>query len=278
METLIIKRFPLMAAILFMLSACSKTDDSGETANQRFIESMDWNQTHLFREIIVSNDEYSILSMSDSHVGSTKNLDRFLNIAEKQNATAVVMAGDLTTGKAEDYSVFEKHLPPGDSLAYFCLLGNHDLHYNGWKNFYAGFGSASYLFTVQTPVATDLFICLDTSGGTLGDMQLDWLRNILQTMRSEYRHCMVFTHNNFFRSRHTDSTNPLEEELTTLVDLFTKYRVDMVITGHDHLQNKTVFGITTYIIMDAIKDGQSNAGYFRIKLKNGNIEYAFEAI
>lgn len=278
METLIIKRFPLLAAILFMLSACSKTDDSGETANQRFIESMDWNKNHSFREITVSTDDYTILSMSDAHVGGTKNLDRFLKTAKSQNVSAVVMAGDLTTGKPEDYSVFEKHLPPSDSLSYFCLLGNHDLHYNGWKNFYADFGSASYLFTVQTPAATDLFICLDTSGGTLGDMQLDWLRYILQTMRSEYRHCMVFTHNNFFRSRHTDSTNPLEEELTTLVDLFTKHSVDMVITGHDHLQDKTVFGITTYIIMDAIKDGLNNAGFFRIMIKSGNIEYAFEAI
>ena len=45
----------------------------------------------------------------------------------------------------------------------------------------------------------------------------------------------------------------------------------MVITGHDHKQDAEVFGSTTYIIMDALKDGLSNAGYFQIKVKHGKL-------
>ena len=74
----------------------------------------------------------------------------------------------------------------------------------------------------------------------------------------------MFTHNNFFRTRHTDSTNPLVEEIDVLVELFTRYNVNMVITGHDHKKDAEVFGKTTYIVMDALKDGQSNAGFFRL--------------
>jgi predicted phosphodiesterase len=237
---------------------------------------MDWNETHSSREIVVPTDDYSILSAGDIHVGGTKNLDNFLSIAKERKASAVVMAGDITTGNSEDYKVFDQHIQAKNSLPLFLVAGNHDLHYGGWKEFYSRFGSSSYAFSIITPVATDLCICLETGGGTLGNKQLEWLTDLLKTSRSDYRRCMVFTHNNFFRTRHTDSTNPLVEELTVLLDLFTEHHVDMVVTGHDHRQDAQVFGMTTYIVMDALKDGLSNAGYFEISVKDGIIGYKFE--
>jgi 3',5'-cyclic AMP phosphodiesterase CpdA len=214
--------------------------------------------------------------MGDSHVGGTKNLDSFFKIAKTKKAAAVVMAGDLTTGQKNDYDEYEKHLPSQDSLASFSVAGNHDLYSNGWNEYYSRFGSSSYHFTIKTPNATDLFICLETGGGTLGTRQLEWLTNLLHTSHNGYRHCFVVTHNNILRPRHTDSTNTLVEETEALLEIFAEYQVDMVITGHDHKQDATVFGITTYIIMDALKDGESNAGYFQISMKNGNIGYEFE--
>jgi predicted phosphodiesterase len=276
MEHQLKNRFSLLVALFLICTACTKPDDEAKTVNQRFTQSREWNSNHSNREIAVLSDDYTLLSMADSHVGSTKNLDRFFYIAKATNSSAVVMAGDLTTGLEKDYTVFEQHLPQQDSLSLFFIAGNHDMFSNGWEEFYARFGSSSYFFTIKTPVATDLFICLDTGGGTLGDKQLEWLINILEKLRPNYRHCMVFTHNNLIRSRHTDSTNPLIEEVQLLLELFAKHRVDMVITGHDHKQDAVLFGLTTYIIMDALKDGLSNAGYFQIGVKNGKIAYKFE--
>jgi predicted phosphodiesterase len=273
--------FSLLIVIILTFAACQKDHlilIAREPVNQRFDQGMDWNGKHPYREIIVPADDYFILSMADSHVGGTNNLDNFFNIAKTTNATAVVMVGDLTTGHLKDFTVFEHHLPPQDSLSSFLIVGNHDLYFNGWEEFFARFGSSSYLFTVKTPVASDLFICLDTGGGTLGDKQLEWLINILQTSRPNYRRCMVFTHTNLFRTRHDLNTIPLVEELRILLDLFTKHRVDMVITGHGHERDVNLFGITTYITMDALEDGLSNAGYFQIRVRNGNIEYKFENI
>jgi predicted phosphodiesterase len=269
-------RFAIIASIVLTLSSCTKQEDTAVTANERFSQSLDWNNTHSSREITVQSDDYLIQSMGDSHVGETKNLDIFFNIAKSNGATAVVMAGDLTTGHENDYSEFERHLPSPDSLPVFLTAGNHDLFFNGWREFYARFGSSSYSFTIKTPKAMDLYICLETGGGTLGNKQLDWLINLFETKRLDYRHCIVFTHNNFFRTRHTDSTNPPVEEIQVLLELFVKYHVDMAIAGHDHKQDSEVFGNTTYIIMDALKDGESNAGYFQIRVKNGNITYEFE--
>ena len=276
MEHKLSSRSALLLSVILTLSSCTKQENMAETANQRFIQSMDWNNNHSYREIIVTGNDYILLSMGDSHVGGTNNLDSFLNTAKTKKVAAVVMAGDLTTGQEKDYKVFEEHLPPQDSLVSFLVAGNHDMFSNGWNKYYSRFGSSSYLFTIKTPTAADLFICLETGGGTLGTRQLDWLINLLQTLRSGYRNCIVITHNNILRTRHTDSTNPPVEETEVLLELFAKYRVDMVITGHDHKQDAIVFGITTYIIMDALKDGESNAGYFQIRVKNGNIGYEFE--
>jgi predicted phosphodiesterase len=276
MEHKLINRIVLLSTALLIAASCTKFEDEAQTANQRFKQSMDWNNNHEYCEIDVPDDNYLLLSAGDIHVGGTKNLDNFLKIAISAKASAVVMAGDLTTGQGNDYEEFENHLPAHNQLPAFLIAGNHDLFNNGWAEFSRRFGSSSYLFTIKTPKAADLYICLETGGGTLGDKQLDWLRNILESQRSDYRHCIVFTHNNFFRTRHTDSTNPEVEELEVLLTLFTKQRVDMVITGHDHVKDVAEFGNTKYIIMDALKDGLSNAGYFKIAVEKGILKYEFE--
>jgi hypothetical protein len=270
-----------LIAISMLVTACSKDENnaivftSKESVNQRFNQSMKWNSNHPFREIGVPSDDYFILATGDCHVGGTNNLDSFFNNAKTMNAAADVIAGDLTMGHVKEYELFKQHVPDQDSLPSFVVVGNHDLHFNGWEEFYTLFGSSTYLFTIKSPVATDLYICLDSGGGTLGLDQIEWLSNILQTSRDNYRHCFVITHNNLFRFRHTDSTNPPVEEIEVLIELFTKYHVEMVITGHDHKQDAVLFGLTTYIVMDGLKDGLSNAGYFQLRVNKGKIEYKF---
>ncbi|MCK5137270.1 MAG: metallophosphoesterase [Bacteroidales bacterium] len=273
-------KIPFTLIIVLTLTACEVADIPGmfisyESVNQRFEQSMEWNAMHPYREIVVPSDDYLILSMGDSHVGGTMNLDTLLSRAITSNASAVVMVGDLTTGHVEDYAVFDQHLPDQDSLPSFLIAGNHDLYFNGWEEFYSRFGSSTFFFTIRTPVATDLYICLDTGGGTLGNMQLDWFKEILESVRPDHRRCVVFTHNNLFRFRRTTTTNPPVEELVVLLELFSEHQVDMVITGHDHFHYTQRFGSTWHIVMDALKDGLSNAGYFQLNLKNGDISFRF---
>jgi len=263
-----------------LLSACEKIDMRGmflsyRSVNERFEQSMEWNNTHSYSEIVVPADDYTIFVMSDSHVGGTENMDSFFADAIASGAVAAVMAGDLTTGQEADYRVFEEHLPDPGLLAQFPLVGNHDLYFNGWQHFYSLFGSSSYLFTVRSPVATDLFICLDSGSGTLGSRQLEWLKDLLPDERAEYRRCVIFTHNNLFRFRRTASTSPLVEELQVLMDLFIRHDVNMVITGHDHRKAAGKLGNTSHIILDALVDGNSEAGYMEINITDGNIGYTF---
>lgn len=263
-----------------VFSACDKFEMRGfissyETADQRFEQSMEWNSQNPYMDISVPVEDYTIRVMADSHVGGTKNLDFFMNGAIADDVVAVVMAGDLTSGHAEDYRTFQQHLPGPESLTSFPIVGNHDLFFDGWKQFYSLFGATTYLFTVTTPLSSDLYICLDTGSGTLGKRQLKWLKDILETERPDYRHCVLFTHNNLFRIRHTTSANPFVEELQVLMELCVEHQIDMVVAGHDHVKNAVIFGNTTHITLDALEDDFTDAGYMDLSVIQGKIEYEF---
>jgi len=169
----------------------------------------------------------------------------------------------------------KSEFPDFNLVHYFLLVGNHDLYFDGWKIFYNYFGSSTYYFTVQTPTNNDLYICLDSGSGTLGSKQLSWLKNVLSSKRANYRNCVVFSHVNFFRNRHKGSTNPPIEELYVLLDLFNQYKVNMVISGHDHIRFINNFGCTTYITTDGLLDSNPNASFLKLKVDNENLNYEY---
>ncbi|MCK9611619.1 MAG: metallophosphoesterase [Bacteroidales bacterium] len=262
------------------MSACEKIDLKGmfvsyEYVNERFEQSMEWNTIHPYKEIAVSENSYKVFAMSDSHIGGVINFNLFVNDALNANACALIMDGDITTGRDYDYNTLQQNIPKSDTIASFLTVGNHDLYFNGWNEFFPRFGASVYYFSVRTPEAADLYISLDSGSGTLGSKQLEWLKNILENERPKYRHCIIFTHVDFFRYRHTSSTNPVVEELYILMDLFVKNNVNMLITGHDHQKDVEIFGNTAYITLDALLDGYNQAGYLQLSVTNNNVDYTF---
>lgn len=273
----------ILLFLTFILSSCDKKEILGfftsyVNVNDRFEQSIEWNNQNAPFVINIPNTTYTIYAMGDSHVGGIDNLDIFFKNAQKEDATAVVMVGDLTKGHVEDYDLISKHIPLKDSLISFSVAGNHDLYFDGWKNYYPLLGSSTYFFIVNTPNESDLFICLDSGGGTLGNKQLDWFKTLLETKRHSFRYCTVFTHNNIFRLRSTKSTNPFVEEIYVLLDLFVRHNINMVVTGHDHKRNTTILGKTTHIIMDSLQDENDNASFLKIFINKENIDYSFSEI
>lgn len=273
MELLIKNRWMLLTAIVVTMASCEPIDFSlPEPADQRFEQSRELVAEKSSGEITVQSDEYSIMFMADSHAGTTNNLDSAFSIAIAARVSAVCIAGDLTSGDHRDYEVFAGSMPGDDEMPAFVTPGNHDLWSDeGWTEFYHRFGPSSYFFTVRTPDATDIYIALDSGSGTLGSKQLDWLGNILQNQRSACRRCIIFTHNDFLRVRHSEISNPPVEELSLLIDLFTRYHVDMLVAGHDHEPSEELFGITDYVIAGAISDEDEHPDYMLLKVDNGNL-------
>lgn len=248
---------------------------SYETVDERFTQSMEYNSSIGPKSIYSQSESYSIFCMGDSHIGGTKNTIKFFELAQKNKAIGAVLAGDITTGHESDYLVLEKTLPHPDTLNVFAVAGNHDLYFDGWKSYFRIFGTSTYYFEVITPSQKDLFIGLDTGGGTLGNKQVKWLKNLLKTTRENYRFCTVLTHNNLLRLRGTASTNPNAEEVQVLLDLGIRYAINMVITGHDHIRNSAKFGHTHYIIMDDFQDTNSKASLLKVDFDKNNFSYKY---
>ncbi|HBS88899.1 MAG: hypothetical protein A2W91_00840 [Bacteroidetes bacterium GWF2_38_335] len=267
--------------VCISLVSCKKLDPKGlfasdDPANKRFEQSQDWNTAHPAVEIITGSDSYTIFALGDSHIGETASLDSFLTEATEQNITAVLMAGDLTTGHVEDQMRSSDIINMHDTLNIFTTPGNHDLFFDGWETFFSLFGASSYYFSVKTPSASDLFICLDTGGATLGKDQFEWLKNLLESERNNFRHCIIFTHINFPRFRTIFSSNQAAEEMYTLFDLMSKHKVDMVIGAHDHERNAVQFGNTLYVTMDAFSREEEVSGYLKLEVDSENLIYFFE--
>lgn len=267
--------------ILTVLPGCMYDLDVGgvisteSNVNERFTESMLWNAANNERISSTDGREYTIYFGGDPHVGGIENLESLIKVAHDSLAMAMVIAGDVSTGKPGDYDILDSVLTRTTFVQNCVVVGNHDLYFDGWRSFHEHFGSTTYKMEVITADATDLYVFLDTGGGTLGSMQLNWLQDLLETQRDQYRYVVVTTHLNFFRNRLTGSTNPLNEEIMLLLDLFEQSEVNLLISGHDHDRYIEVFGHCTYITLDAMVDGVEQASYMVLKVDEEGLDYNF---
>ena len=275
------KQYIFIILMAFVFSSCIGDADltgfirSTDRIEDRFDASMEWNASNPFKSIVVATEEYNLLVSADLHVGKTKNYQTFLTRGLQSDIGAMVFVGDIVTGKEKDYETFHSMLPDFETKPGFLLTGNHELYFDGWKHFQRLYGTSIYYFTIQTPSQKDLYICLDSGSGTLGKSQLAWLKELLQQDRELYNQCVIFSHVNFFRDRHTLSTNPLVNELLVLIDMFEKHQVNFVIMGHDHVRAESRLGNTKYLTLDALEDGTINASYLVLKKVISGITYDF---
>lgn len=243
----------------------------------RFLGSLEWTATNGAYALIADTASYSLLIAGDSHVGTFLNLETMLQKAVAQEALAIAIAGDVSTGLAADMIRTDSIFQAYPAIAKYVVPGNHDLYFEGWKTFFERFGPSAYTVKIHSGEAKDLYIFLDTGSGTLGPDQVTWLKTILEEDRASFRFTTVITHLNLFRNRLTGSTNPVNEEVLMLLDLFTANNVQLVIQGHDHKRFETSLGTTTFLTLDALKDGEKNASFLELRVDNDGIHTSFHA-
>lgn len=249
-----------------------------ESPDYRFEQSNNISKWPALKSITTNTEEYVILSVADSHLGTSKKLSKFFEMAIPENAAAIVLDGDITNGHSDNYDELDNCLPKAEFPPLYFVSGNHDIYFGGWVEFYKRYGSSTYYFEITTSLGTDLYVCLDSSSGTLGSKQIEWFEELLKSKRQNYRHCIVFSHNNIFRENHTPSTNPFIAEVHRMIKIFTAYNVEMVITGHDHQRAESTFGRTRYIQLDATHDRADQASYFKLTIKGNALSYCFVKI
>lgn len=276
---------------MMLMTSCNKNDLSGffvpssESVDKRFSMSMRYNEENGFDTIMVDSDDYLLYMMTDVHIeNSTENLDRYVAdyLADTMAAKFSLCLGDLIYGKNRFDSFVQQVKPVADAgRKIYYTVGNHDLYFGQWNDFYDRFGSSTYWFVVQTPGGfKDLYVSLDSGSGTLGVDQRNWLEDVLNEKQNEgFRHIIVYTHTHFFRTNGSPCITGsfAMEETYDLADLFDRYDVTMVLQGHSHYRDLTVFKGVTYLRLDAMKEGSDEA-YYTVLQVGDNVIPSFREV
>ncbi len=284
------KRSIIYILLACVLSSCDADvlgliSPTGDTINKRFDQSMEWNQANGYRSISIPVNEYKFHVGSDIHTKKTTDNIEFMITEMRNDADSyfALILGDVIHGKG-NYGTF------ADALSYneetqaaddpiFIAVGNHDLYFGQWTEFKKHWGTATYHFTVNTPDFKDLFICLDTGTGTLGNKQMAWLKKTLKEEGPGKRHIIIFTHTDLFRTDNSGfpTSNMPMEETFDITSLMEEYGVDLYLQGHNHYRHDNLYRGTRYITVDTMKD-EAAAPYYMVATLSGNISYTFKPI
>lgn len=286
-----VKRWIIICLACLLLNGCEKYNfismviPPGDLVNSRFEQSMRITQGKAVAQIEAA-DDYMFYVCTDTHIDETSiNLGAFNSILRNDNdATFGVMLGDAIDRRDNLPRYLEaiKFNPEIHKFDYtiFNVIGNHDVYFNGWEDYKSLIGPSVYWFSVKTPSYSDLYITLDSATGTLGKKQFDWLKSFLAANRNQYRHCIVFTHVNILYSdlsQLVTSNLPMDETFA-LLEVFSKYRVELVLQGHDHYRDDQMFNGVRYTVVGTIEDSVDNPEYITVFVNDDNIDLNWHSL
>ena len=269
-----------------ILTSCDTVDfkglfvPTGDSVDSRFEQSISLNNNQAVATI-EAEDSYLFYVCTDPHIDdSYRNLRNFSTLL-RNDSTALfgIVLGDCIERRNAMPNYVEAIEYIQDIQTYntliFSLIGNHDLYFNGWEDYYRLLGASVYWFEVKFSTGSDLFISLDSANGTLGKRQLNWLREFLAAERNKYRHCIIFTHNNLFYTDNsqTGSGNMPLEETAVLTDLFSRYNVTACFQGHDHYREDLMFSGVRYTVIGTIRDDSASPEFLMVRMSNNGTDY-----
>lgn len=278
----------LVCGVIF--AACERLDmvgmfaGSSPTIDERWEESMAYNQEAGFDTLYAVAEDYHLYVCTDTHI--TKKRNRWEHFIASYRADKLcpvaVHLGDIIDART-DVAYVEEALAPQmegankhDTLMAVC--GNHDIYFQLWEKFLRVFKTSTYYFVVQTPLGKqDLFIVYDSADGTVGSKQLQWLENTLKWADTQnFRHIVACTHTHFFKRDGSQghTSNYTIEETYALLNLFTQHNVKMVWSGHDHSREITQVKGMTCIVVDSMTEHDEHP-YYMLVTMGDKIDYEF---
>lgn len=279
-----VKRGILILAVCIYCASCATYEIGGifgasSSVKERFENSTTLPDKDCYPESMVNNsDSYRFLVATDLHIRDNHwdKIGEFTSLAASDGSLLTMLLGDYMYAAGGSLQRLSDSIAIHNSLRVFPAIGNHDVYKDGYQESYRPvFGATTYSFNVETPTVKDLFIVLDSANGTLGKEQFGWLESLLADERGASRHCFIFTHANFFSpADYVDviSTYPVEE-MMKLLDMFSRYKVTAVFTGHSHERDITTLKGTKYITVGSWCDYNE---YCTVECgADGSVNYSF---
>lgn len=135
-------------------------------------------------------------------------------------------------------------------------LGNHEVggpkSNTGQENYDSGVKHFGDFFGLKDPLYSFIygnakFIALDWIKASKSPERLAWLENELKEARGLDMHIFVFKHRPYYTVGHK-SYSDVAGKSTVVTEFFTKYKVDAVFSGHDHIYYRTLRDGVNYIV------------------------------
>jgi predicted phosphodiesterase len=152
---------------------------------------------------------------------------------QRVNFTFTIMVGDNIYGSERPQDFQKKFELPYKPLldagvTFYASLGNHD---DPNQRFYKPFNMNGERFYTFTKGKIDFFV-LDSN--YMDRKQLDWFERALKESTSDWK--MAYFHHPLYSS---GAAHGSETDLRALLEpLFTRYRMDVVFSGHEHFYER----------------------------------------
>ncbi|MDC7126718.1 MAG: metallophosphoesterase [Spirochaetales bacterium] len=272
------RKIVIVLILLIILVSCNLNVDflgyfySYSTPNQRFTESQSLEDRVSTESLTSTGDSYSFSIISDVHVNEdTEYFEKLIDEILPADDIIIFDCGDsVQSGTFEQFSKY-KEIMDGSGKFWFQSIGNHDLYYSGWKNYKKTIGKSSYKIEIGTEGSSGslLAIILDSGNAAIGNLQKNWLEEILVSESGLWNHIIVLTHSNFFSNRATTVVQYGDpDEVYYLMSLFEEYGVSYVFMGHEHQWSQRIINNVTYVTLDPVID-RNNSSYEHVTI-NGD--------
>ena len=210
--------------------------------NKQVIDKLAPNKGDYFEFVFLSDNQAGLIFNDSASLKIIKNInreDRF----KKAPVDFILISGDVTfRGSAWDYKIFNK-MRRAARFPVISAMGNHDNDKGGLERFKKYIGATEFSFSDRN----SYFIVIDTTENALSEAQFAKFEEDLKKSLS-YAHRFVCIHkpplSPYQQSWYKPELNPWSYRFMKLCE---KYKVDMVLSGHEHMFREGVFGGVKYI-------------------------------
>lgn len=231
--------FSLMPAVFLYLSP----DPPIET-NARAIERLSGNDGSLFRFIVTADTHNGLIFNDSATLKAVWNINRENRFKGKAPVDFVLLAGDVTfRGAPWHWRIFNR-IRSMIRLPVITAVGNHDDDTVKAKELFTKYvGPKNISFTNRN----SYFILIDNAINDISPKLFAWLEEELKKSQP-YTHRFVVAHKPPLSPTQQSWYRPESNRWSyRLMKLCEQYKVDMVISGHEHMFKEMRHGGVTYL-------------------------------
>lgn len=195
-----------------------------------------------------------ICHISDTHIGTSghfneKMFNKFLAEIKQENFDLLLHSGDLTqSGSMSEYERGKKFLDNLD-IPYVIIPGNHDSRSGGlhlYKRF-IGYPNGTKLFNNALIIYVNSSIP-DSNNGRVGQQKFNLIKQSLEK-HPDKKIKIIVIHHHIMPIPMAGRERNILANAGDLLDLFLKYDVDLVVSGHRHYPN--VYHVENTVFINA---------------------------